>query len=69
MENVKTRLIKSIDYQIEQNNIQIKLIDGKLAATGVVSEEGKAAMTAQKKSLTAQNTKLNAVKTEINTIK
>jgi RHS repeat-associated protein len=69
MENVKGRILKSIDYQMEQNNMKIKEIDASLATTGILTDEGKAAITAQKTALTDQNTKLNAVKTEISEVK
>jgi hypothetical protein len=69
MDVVKTRLIKSIDYQIEQNNNQIKQINSNLSKVGILTEPGRADLTKQKETLTNQNAKLTTVKTEINAVK
>ncbi len=68
MNVVKNRLIKSIDYQIEQNNSQIKQIDSNLATVVILTEKGRADLTTQKETLINQNAKLTTVKTEINAV-
>jgi hypothetical protein len=69
MDDVKKRLLKSIDYQIEQNTNKIRKIDAILSSKGVLSEQGRSDLTMQKETLTDQNTKLTTVKTDLNAVK
>jgi RHS repeat-associated protein len=65
---IKTRLIKSIDYQMKQNEDQIKSINSQLNSL-VITEEFKTQLTQKKEALTQSNTKLATIKQEVTDVK